>query len=102
MAPGQECEHRPPHRRGLCLMNETIKPPTILLSAAQATVRWLDAQRVVMNGAQAPYFGGEWAKFGHGQVAGLGEAARKIAGQGRRFAVQVELGVCRILKKTQK
>src|SRR3546814_4104834 len=39
MAPGQECEHRPPHRRGLCLMNDTIKPPTILLTAAQATVR---------------------------------------------------------------
>src|SRR3546814_21177321 len=79
MAPGQECEHRPPHRRGLCLMNDTIKPPTILLTAAQATVRWLAAQRVVVDGAQVPYFAGAWAIFGHGNVAGLGEA-RHAAG----------------------
>src|SRR3546814_19076172 len=55
-------------------MNDTIKPPTILLTAAQATVRWLAAQRVVVDGAQVPYFAGAWAIFGHGNVAGLCEA----------------------------
>src|SRR3546814_12610486 len=84
MAPGQECEHRPPHRRGLCLMNDTIKPPTILLTAAQATVRWLAAQRVVVDGAQVPYFAGAWAIFGHGNVAGLGEALHAARSEERR------------------
>ena len=55
-------------------MSDTITPPTILLTAAQATVRWLAAQQVVMDGARMPYFAGAWAIFGHGNVAGLGEA----------------------------
>ncbi|WP_037072779.1 3D-(3,5/4)-trihydroxycyclohexane-1,2-dione acylhydrolase (decyclizing) [Pseudoxanthomonas suwonensis] len=47
---------------------------TIRLTAAQATVRWLAAQQVEVDGAQVPYFAGVWAIFGHGNVAGLGEA----------------------------
>ena len=51
------------------------------LTAAQATLRWLAAQHVVIDGAETPYFAGCWAIFGHGNVAGLGEAlygARQI------------------------
>jgi len=47
---------------------------TVRLTAAQATVRWLAAQRVELDGAEVPYFAGAWAIFGHGNVAGLGEA----------------------------
>ena len=47
---------------------------TIRLTAAQAMVRWLCAQRVEVDGAAVPYFAGAWAIFGHGNVAGLGEA----------------------------
>jgi 3D-(3,5/4)-trihydroxycyclohexane-1,2-dione acylhydrolase (decyclizing) len=47
---------------------------TIRLTAAQATVRWLTAQQVEVDGARMPYFAGAWAIFGHGNVAGLGEA----------------------------
>ncbi len=47
---------------------------TIRLTAAQATVRWLSAQRVDVDGVAVPYFAGAWAIFGHGNVAGLGEA----------------------------
>lgn len=47
---------------------------TIRLTAAQALVRWLSAQHVVVEGAEVPYFAGVWAIFGHGNVAGLGEA----------------------------
>ena len=47
---------------------------TVRLTAAQATVRWLQAQRVDVDGVQMPYFAGCWAIFGHGNVAGLGEA----------------------------
>lgn len=46
----------------------------IRLTAAQATVRWLAAQHVEVDGARVPYFAGVWAIFGHGNVAGLGEA----------------------------
>jgi 3D-(3,5/4)-trihydroxycyclohexane-1,2-dione acylhydrolase (decyclizing) len=44
------------------------------LTAAQAAVRYLAAQHVSVGGAEAPFFAGVWAIFGHGNVAGLGEA----------------------------
>jgi 3D-(3,5/4)-trihydroxycyclohexane-1,2-dione acylhydrolase (decyclizing) len=47
---------------------------TIRLTAAQAAIRWLAAQHVVVDGVEVPYFAGCWAIFGHGNVAGLGEA----------------------------
>jgi 3D-(3,5/4)-trihydroxycyclohexane-1,2-dione acylhydrolase (decyclizing) len=46
----------------------------IRLTMAQALVRWLAAQRVEIDGCELPYFHGVWAIFGHGNVAGLGEA----------------------------
>ena len=47
---------------------------TLRLTGAQALVRFLCAQFVEIDGAEAPYFGGVWAIFGHGNVGGLGEA----------------------------
>lgn len=44
---------------------------TIRLTAAQATVRYLCRQ---MNEDGVPFIAGVWAIFGHGNVAGLGEA----------------------------
>jgi len=44
------------------------------LTAAQATVRYLANQFVDGDGAAVRYFAGAWAIFGHGNVAGLGEA----------------------------
>ena len=44
------------------------------LTAAQALVRYLCAQYVEIDGARLPLFAGVWAIFGHGNVAGLGEA----------------------------
>jgi len=46
----------------------------VRLTAAQATIRWLAAQYVTVDGRELPYFAGAWAIFGHGNVAGLGEA----------------------------
>jgi 3D-(3,5/4)-trihydroxycyclohexane-1,2-dione acylhydrolase (decyclizing) len=46
----------------------------VRLTAAQAAVRWLSAQYVEVDGAEVPFFAGCWAIFGHGNVAGLGEA----------------------------
>ena len=47
---------------------------TIRLTMAQALARALAAQRVEIDGARVPMFAGVWAIFGHGNVAGLGEA----------------------------
>jgi 3D-(3,5/4)-trihydroxycyclohexane-1,2-dione acylhydrolase (decyclizing) len=44
------------------------------LTAAQALVRYLSRQFIDMDGVETPYFAGVWAIFGHGNVAGLGEA----------------------------
>jgi len=58
----------------------------VRLTAAQALVRYLAAQKVVAEGraegraggraggVEVPFFAGVWAIFGHGNVAGLGEA----------------------------
>jgi 3D-(3,5/4)-trihydroxycyclohexane-1,2-dione acylhydrolase (decyclizing) len=52
---------------------------TVRLTMAQALTRWMAAQRVEFEGVEVPYFAGVWAIFGHGNVAGLGEA---LAGMG--------------------
>jgi 3D-(3,5/4)-trihydroxycyclohexane-1,2-dione acylhydrolase (decyclizing) len=49
-------------------------PGTIRLTMAQALVRYLAALRVDGENGDAPLFGGVFAIFGHGNVAGIGEA----------------------------
>ncbi len=44
------------------------------LTAAQALVRYIGAQMTEIEGQRLPLFAGIWAIFGHGNVAGLGEA----------------------------
>jgi 3D-(3,5/4)-trihydroxycyclohexane-1,2-dione acylhydrolase (decyclizing) len=51
---------------------------TVRLTAAQATVRWLSQQHVETSKGIVPYFAGVWAIFGHGNVAGLGEALHGV------------------------
>ena len=47
---------------------------TLRLTAAQACVRYLANQYVETDAGAVPYFAGVWAIFGHGNVAGIGEA----------------------------
>ena len=47
---------------------------TIRLTMAQALVRYLVNQKVRGEGGLEPFIAGIWAIFGHGNVAGLGEA----------------------------
>jgi 3D-(3,5/4)-trihydroxycyclohexane-1,2-dione acylhydrolase (decyclizing) len=47
---------------------------TIRLTAAQATVRFLSQQMTEVDGKKVRLFAGVFAIFGHGNVAGLGEA----------------------------
>src|SRR5215472_11906063 len=47
---------------------------TTRLTMAQALIRYLAAQTSEVDGREVPLFGGVFAIFGHGNVAGLGEA----------------------------
>lgn len=47
---------------------------TIRLTTAQALVRWMVAQYAATDTGEVSFFAGVWAIFGHGNVAGLGEA----------------------------
>ncbi len=47
---------------------------TVRLTMAQAVARFLANQKTRIDEETVPIFGGVWAIFGHGNVAGLGEA----------------------------
>ena len=51
---------------------------TIRLTMAQAVTRFLSRQMTVIDGKTVPIFGGVWAIFGHGNVAGIGEALYQV------------------------
>ncbi len=51
---------------------------TLRLTMGQALVRYLAAQRTELDGREVPLFAGVWAIFGHGNVAGLGEALASV------------------------
>ena len=55
---------------------------TIRLTAAQALTRFLINQHTRLdNGEEMPFFAGVWAIFGHGNVAGVGEALYQVKDQ---------------------
>ncbi|SJM28436.1 3D-(3,5/4)-trihydroxycyclohexane-1,2-dione acylhydrolase (decyclizing) [Mesorhizobium delmotii] len=51
---------------------------TIRLTMAQALTRFLARQMTEIDGKKMPIFGGVWAIFGHGNVAGVGEALYQV------------------------
>jgi 3D-(3,5/4)-trihydroxycyclohexane-1,2-dione acylhydrolase (decyclizing) len=51
---------------------------TIRLTMAQAVAKFMTMQKTVINGETVPIFGGVWAIFGHGNVAGVGEALHAV------------------------
>jgi 3D-(3,5/4)-trihydroxycyclohexane-1,2-dione acylhydrolase (decyclizing) len=48
--------------------------PTVRLTVAQATIRFLGNQYVERDGVRVRFFAGAFGIFGHGNVAGLGQA----------------------------
>lgn len=50
---------------------------TIRLTMAQAIVHFLKNQYVERDGLETPFFAGVWGIFGHGNVAGIGQALRQ-------------------------
>ncbi len=51
---------------------------TIRLTMAQALAKFMTRQMTVIDGETVPIFGGVFAIFGHGNVAGLGEALYQV------------------------
>lgn len=58
---------------------------TTRLTMAQALVRYLAAQHVSRDGVENPFFAGMWGIFGHGNVAGIGQALEQYASRFRYY-----------------
>jgi len=57
-----------------------VTATTIRLTAAQALIRFLAGQHVERDGVEHTFFGGCFGIFGHGNVAGIGEALYESPG----------------------
>jgi 3D-(3,5/4)-trihydroxycyclohexane-1,2-dione acylhydrolase (decyclizing) len=81
---------------------------TVRLTAAQAIVRYLIAQRTVIDGREAPLVPGVFAIFGHGNVTGLGfaldearEALPTIRGQNEQGMALAAIGYAKAMRRRQ-
>ncbi len=63
---------------------------TLRLTTAQALIRYLIAQHVERDGVSNPFFAGCWGIFGHGNVAGIGQALQQYADQFRYYQARNE------------
>jgi 3D-(3,5/4)-trihydroxycyclohexane-1,2-dione acylhydrolase (decyclizing) len=66
---------------------------TVRLTMAQALARYLTQQMTVVDGEKLPIFGGVFAIFGHGNVAGIGEALHGIKDTLPTYRAQNEQGM---------
>lgn len=66
---------------------------TIRLTMAQAVARFLTMQKTMIDGETVPIFGGVFAIFGHGNVAGMGEALHAIKDVLPTYRAQNEQGM---------
>ena len=64
--------------------------PGIRLTMAQALVRFLGAQSSERDGQRQPFFGGVFGIFGHGNVAGIGQALDQLGGPLRYYQCRNE------------
>jgi 3D-(3,5/4)-trihydroxycyclohexane-1,2-dione acylhydrolase (decyclizing) len=60
---------------------------------AQAVTHFLKKQMTVVDGKKVPIFGGVWAIFGHGNVAGIGEALYQVRGELPTYRAHNEQGM---------
>ena len=58
---------------------------TITLTMAQALILYLSKQYVERDGNENPFFAGVWGIFGHGNVAGIGQALQQLASEMRYY-----------------
>ncbi len=70
--------------------------PTNRLTVGQAVVRFLAAQQVERDGETMPFFGGALGIFGHGNVAGIGQAFLQYRKDFRLYQGRNEQGMVHI------
>jgi 3D-(3,5/4)-trihydroxycyclohexane-1,2-dione acylhydrolase (decyclizing) len=66
---------------------------TVRLTMAQALAKFLTRQMTVIDGKTVPLFGGVFAIFGHGNVAGLGEALYQVRDELPTYRAHNEQGM---------
>jgi len=66
---------------------------TVRLTMAQALARFMTRQMTVVDGEKVPIFGGVFAIFGHGNVAGVGEALYAVRDELPTYRGQNEQGM---------
>ncbi|MDN7131278.1 3D-(3,5/4)-trihydroxycyclohexane-1,2-dione acylhydrolase (decyclizing) [Halomonas sp. MC140] len=69
---------------------------TIRLTMAQALVKYLAAQRIDIDGREVALFEGVFAIFGHGNVAGLGEALYHVRNELPTFRAHNEQSMAHV------
>jgi 3D-(3,5/4)-trihydroxycyclohexane-1,2-dione acylhydrolase (decyclizing) len=80
---------------------------TVKLTMAQALVRWMAAQRIERDGVERPFFAGVWGIFGHGNVAGIGQALhqeaslRYVLSRNEQAQVHAAAGYARMTNRLQ-
>jgi 3D-(3,5/4)-trihydroxycyclohexane-1,2-dione acylhydrolase (decyclizing) len=81
---------------------------TVRLTTAQAIVRFLIAQRTIVDGREAPLFPGVFAIFGHGNVTGLGFALDEardelptLRGQNEQGMALAAVGFAKAMRRRQ-
>ena len=81
---------------------------TVRLTAAQAIVRFLIAQRTEIDGREVPLFPGVFAIFGHGNVTGLGFALDEaraelptLRGQNEQGMALAAVGFAKAMRRRQ-
>lgn len=60
------------------------------LTMAQALIAFLQSQYVERDGVETPFFAGCWGIFGHGNVAGIGQALQQVAASFRYYQTRNE------------
>lgn len=66
---------------------------TVRLTMAQALARFMTRQMTVIDGEKVPIFGGVFAIFGHGNVAGFGEALYQVRDELPTYRAHNEQGM---------
>jgi len=81
---------------------------TVRLTMAQALVRYLCAQRAMVDGAEVPLFAGVFGIFGHGNVTCLSEALERVQdrlptwrGQNEQSMALAAIGFAKARKRRQ-
>jgi 3D-(3,5/4)-trihydroxycyclohexane-1,2-dione acylhydrolase (decyclizing) len=70
-----------------------MKMRTVRLTTAQAIVRYLTAQRTIVDGEELPLLAGVFGIFGHGNVTCLGQALHDVRGVLPTYRGQNEQGM---------